>query len=146
MELLGKWQQTRRLAVACLAFFLLVALYLGYKQSLALPHAWAAWVPQQQRPRPPPLADQNANTTVKDLTRLLPLLGTLPSNTSSPTTLDCNDRGWRQYLRAVPEGAPWNGWQHDWQPAVGAGARLHQCTVGVQEERKHVARDRFQGV
>lgn len=134
MKVLGRWQQVLRQAVACLALFILVALYLAY------------YAGPRQRQRPTALDDSTQHLA-------MPLLGMLDSNASSPTntTMDCHDDGWRQFLKPARKAATraeaagvTRDRRHEWQPAVSAGETLHECTVG--KGRKHVAQNRFQGV
>lgn len=133
-----QWQKALRRAVVCLTFVLVVSLYLAsLRHTSPLPGTM---------PRQGPTAQEHPTRD-----QIMPLLGTLPTNTSHPITLNCShgpgstSGGWRQYLRrashAEQAGARDTS-QDEWQEAVSAGAPLHECPVCREKETRDPP-DRF---
>lgn len=115
MECLGPWKQARKRTVVCLTFVLILSLYLA-SSPLTMP-------PFKAEPHQGPPAQVHSA-----IPQAMPLLGTLPTNTSRPARLNCR----HGYLRATSPAGQTEASsppRDEWQEAVGAGATLHECPV-----------------
>lgn len=123
MEWLGPWKQALKRTVVCLTFVLILSLYLA-SSPLSTP-------PFDAEPHQSQTAQAHSARP-----QAMPLLGTLPTNTSRPARLNCRHgpAGWTLYLRgASPAGQTEASSppRDEWQEAVGAGATVHECPVST---------------